>query len=152
MKRKDKENLGFVYYVEQGLNAKETAEKCGVTEKTVGMWVSKGNWKTLRAAKESAPQKLLSSLYQILSSLTEKRIKAEKDDDAVSLNRITDEIRKISKTIEMIRKDDKPSLRTHVYCVEQFIDKLLPQLEKYNLRSEITDFTKEYCSTLAKEL
>ncbi len=64
MNQKQKQELGFTYYVEQGLNAKETAAKCGVTEKTVGKWVALFNWKDIRTAKETAPNNLLKNLLR----------------------------------------------------------------------------------------
>jgi len=152
MKRLDKENLGYTYYVEQGLNAKETAKKCGVTDKTVGRWVEKNNWKDLRTAKETAPNKLLKNYYDLMNKLVEKRLAIIDNTDTSEYKALTDEISKIGKQIENIRKEMKPSLKTHLYCVEHFLDKLLPVFDKHNLRAELMEFTKEYSNNLAKEL
>jgi len=153
MKRKQKETLGFTYYIEQGLNAKETAMKCGVSEKTVGAWVQKGNWKDLRTAKETAPNKLLGIYNEILSNLVEQQLELTRNKTAEKSERksLADEISKISKQIENLKKDTNPSLKTHLYCVEQFVDKLLVIFDKYNIKSELIDFTLEYAKNLAKE-
>lgn len=157
MNQKQKQELGFTYYVEQGLNAKETAAKCGVTEKTVGKWVALFNWKDIRTAKETAPNNLLKNYYDLLNKLVEKRLELicevtdDENDSKKKYKALTDEISKIAKAIENLKRDGKPSLRMHLYCVERFTDSLMPFFDKYNIKSELTSFTKQYINNLAKE-
>jgi len=149
---KDKEReIAYIYYVEQGLNAKETAKKAGVTEKSVGNWVAKHFWKEIRTAKQTGPESLIKNYYDLLNKLVEKRLDLENGKEAPEFKGLTDEISKISKSIENLKKDGRPTLRTHIYCVEQFFNKLLPVTEPYGFKEVLIDFTKEYIKQLVAD-
>jgi hypothetical protein len=147
---KDKEKeIAYIYYVEQGLNAKETAIKASVTEKTVGRWVAEGKWQAIRTAKQTGPESLIKNYYDLLNKLVEKRIELENGNDNPKYMGITDEISKISKNIESLKKDGRPSLRMNIYCVEQFFNKLLPVSEANGFKELLIHFTKQYIKDLA---
>jgi transposase len=151
MARKEKENLGYVYYVEQGLNAKETALKCGVTEKTVGEWVKKQNWKEIRAARNATPKMLLHSYNEILTNLVERKLEISRKEkqDVTELKSLSDEIAKIGKQIENIKKDEKSISISHkINIISRFTDKFLPIANTLNCKSEFLEFAKQYAIDL----
>lgn len=147
-KEKEKE-IAYIYYVEQCLNAKETAKKVGVTEKTLSKWATEGKWQMIRTAKQTGPESLIKNYYDLLNKLVEKRISLEKGNDNPDFKGLTDEISKISKNIETLKKDTRPSLRTNIYCVEQFFNKLLPFCEANGFKEQMIQFTKQYIKELA---
>lgn len=149
--RKDKENLGYTYYVHLNLNIKETALKVGVSTKTVGRWIEAGDWRSIRDANESSPKILLKNYYSLLNHLVEKKLEVVKNKETKELKGISDEISKINKAIETLKKDGTPSLRIHLYCIERYMDHLMPLFDKHSLRSEVSQRTKEYTEIIAKE-
>lgn len=73
---KDKERkIAQDYYVTQGLNAKQIAEKGLATEKTIGNWVNKYGWKKLRDAKQNSTGNRLDRINQVTDNLADQRLK-----------------------------------------------------------------------------
>lgn len=125
---KDKEKaLARVYFIDNNLDSDVIASKLNVVKKTVDRWVSSGNWKNLRLAKQVAPEKLQGFYEELLQELVKKRLELEKSDDSTSKEKvaISDEISKISKSLESSRKSDKPSLTAVVHVTENFMNALL---------------------------
>ena len=148
MAKTEARELAYMYYVERGFTQKDTAEKTGVTSKTVREWIKKFGWKEIRTAKTTSPDKLIKNYYELLNILVEKRLQIMASDDK-DYKGITDEISKVSKAIENLRKDSTPTLRTHIYCADLYFNKLLDDFDTVKTRSQLVDFTRNYISDLA---
>lgn len=148
MAKLEAKKLAYSYYINEGLNVKSTALKVDVSEKTLRKWINDENWDKLRIAKNSGPDKLLNSYYDLLQKLVEKRLEAEQTNQ-VDKSTI-DEISKINKAIETLKQKDKPTLRMHIFCVEDFFNQLLKQFDYSINKEELIDFTKSYITKLAK--
>lgn len=151
MAKEKERKLAYIYYTEQGLTAKEIAQQVGTTEKTVGEWVAKGNWKDIRTANLTGPDQLIRGYKDLLEALLEKRLEIEKGErEADELRGITDEISKISKAMESLRDSNKPSLKVQLICIEKFMKALYQHNPK--LFMELIDFQRQHALNLAEEL
>lgn len=154
-KEKEKE-IAQTFYIEQCLTAKEISKKINVSEKTIGSWVEKGNWRELRLSKQTTPDVLISKYNELLTILLDKRLKLEKDkenkiiDGDDNMRSVIDEMSKVSAMIERLQVDGKASLRTHIHCLEKFMASLHQNNAK--LFMLLIDFQKEYLTLLAEEL
>lgn len=125
---KDKEKtLARVYYIDNNLDADVIADKLDVSKKTIDRWVAAGNWKNLKLAKQTAPEVLQGFYEELLQELVKKRLELERSNESSSKEKvaISDEISKISKSLENSRKSDKPSLTAVVHVTENFMNALL---------------------------
>lgn len=59
-------------YVKEELHQKVIAERVGVTEKTIGKWISDGGWKKLRTSLLTTKENQISNLYSQLEKITEE--------------------------------------------------------------------------------
>lgn len=151
MNRKAKKDLGYEYYVIQGLTAKETAEKCRVNTNTVGRWVKDGNWRDLRSAKNTASKKLIRNYYDLLNNIVEERLKISNSGESkTTYSSLTNEMRSIQKNIDAIEKD-KASLSVSIAVIDDFMAELIPFLEPYNIKNKLLDFWRDYVINLAKK-
>lgn len=137
---KDRERrTAQILYVDHNLTAKEVAERVGVSEKTIGDWVDKHNWKSLRDAKNSSPAKRINNIKQIISTMSDewldidrevKKIEASGGDPKTvvdlrtRIKGIDDAVSKWNKTLENIEKDSNVSLSTYLYVMEDIFDSL----------------------------
>ncbi len=139
-------------YIDKCLTAKEIAEKLKVTEKTVGEWVRKGNWKEIRLAKQETPELLIGKYNELLNSLLDQRLEIEKHSGVKPDNYygIIDEMSKVAAMIDRLQKDGTLSLRTHILVLEKFMSALHQQNPE--LFMKLIDFQKEYLTLLAQEL
>ena len=77
---KDRERrTAQILYVDQNLTAKDVAERVGVSEKTIGDWVEKHNWKALRDAKNSSPAKRINNIKQIISNMSDEWLECDRE-------------------------------------------------------------------------
>lgn len=67
---KQKKEYAKVLYVHQRLSQKETAEKVGVSAKTINQWVNKEHWDTLRVSLVITKEEQLRNIYSQLNELT----------------------------------------------------------------------------------
>ena len=137
---KDRERrTAQILYVDQNLTAKDVAERVGVSEKTVGDWVEKFSWKSLRDAKNNSPAKRIGNIKQIISNLSDewlevdrevKRLERDKGnpkemaDLRIRLKGIDDAVSKWNKTLENIEKDSNVSLSIYLFVMEDIFDSL----------------------------
>jgi len=156
MAKEKEKQIAQTFYIEHCLTAKEISLKINVSEKTIGSWVDKGNWRELRLSKQTTPDTLTSKYNELLTVLLEKRIRLEKktekrtDDENSNMHSIIDEMSKLSAMIERLQTDGKASLRTHIHCLEKFMASLHQNNPK--LFMQLIDFQKEYFTLLAEEL
>lgn len=69
MTNKQKKDYAKLLYTMQGLNGKETAEKVGVSQKTMSQWVTKENWDELRASLTITKEQQLKRVYAMINEL-----------------------------------------------------------------------------------
>lgn len=155
MAKDNEKKIAYSLYVDQCLTAKEIAAKLKLSEKTVGDWAKKGNWKEIKLSKQTTTETLLSKYSELLSALLDKRLKIEKkiekdDDEKQEYNGIIDEMSKMSAMIDRLQKDGKPSLRIHIMCLEKFMGSLHHTNPK--LYMQLVDYQIEYLQLLAEEL
>lgn len=56
-------------YVKDDLHQKVIAERVGVTEKTIGKWISEGEWKKLKTSLLTTKENQISNLYSQLEKI-----------------------------------------------------------------------------------
>lgn len=99
--RTQQKELARMYYILQGLTAKETAEKVGVSEKTLNKWVDDLGWKALKAGEITKPDRLIANCYDNILQIQED---AQKQNRGLNAKE-ADAIYKISLTIKGINKE-----------------------------------------------
>lgn len=67
---KQKKEWAKTLYVHQRLSQKETAEKVGVSTKSLNQWVNKEHWDTLRVSLVLTKEEQLRNIYAQLNELT----------------------------------------------------------------------------------
>lgn len=101
LNRLQKIELGRMYYIYQGLTAKEAAEKVLVSENTFGGWVDKFGWKALKAGEATKSDKLISTCYDNIIAIQD----AARNEKRALTSKEADAIYKISLTIKAINKE-----------------------------------------------
>jgi hypothetical protein len=140
---KEKQELGKVYYINMGLSAKETSTKIKVTEQTLGKWIEKFGWKSLKAAENAKPDKIISNIYDNILAIQEDAKKEKRSLTAVE----TDSIIKLTGSIRNIKKES--NLETYGAILMEFnnfikeVDLLLSQKN--------VDYMHEFLQAKAKQ-
>lgn len=67
----DKQYMAKILYTREKLEQKIIAKKVGVSEKTIGNWVEKFNWKSLRNRLLVGKEEVLNNLYEQIANLNE---------------------------------------------------------------------------------
>lgn len=67
----DKQYLAKILFTREKLEQKLIAKKVGVSEKTIGAWVEKFNWKSLRNRLLVGKEEVLNNLYEQIANLNE---------------------------------------------------------------------------------
>jgi transposase len=67
----DKQYLAKILFTREKLEQKMVAQRVGVSEKTMSLWVSKFNWKSLRNRLLVGKEEVLNNLYEQLEELNE---------------------------------------------------------------------------------
>lgn len=162
---KDKEKrIAFDYYTNQGLTAKAIADIVNVSEKTIGDWVEKGNWKAVRDANLNGAQTRSANIKELISELTDQQLeinieikeaKAIGDKDRVIALRqqsatISQEVAIQTKALERMDSDNKISLSTYLEVMND-IFKNLEHFDK-DVYLKTLDFQEFYLSTISIKL
>jgi transposase len=69
----------YEYVVVQGCTQTETAEMLNISEKTLSEWARTGGWRELRKARQSAVSTASNNLKNIISLLSEQRLRTEQE-------------------------------------------------------------------------
>lgn len=143
---------------------KDIAADLGITEKTIGSWVNKFNWKALRDAKVNNSTNRAENIKKVIAELTEstldvlEQIKvAEFNQDKEEVMRLKKETTRIAqevgmyqKALERLDKDFKVSLSTYM----EVMDDIFQSLQNYD--SEIfiktIPFQKAHLQSIAQKL
>lgn len=90
MSKDNEREYAELLYTKENLTAKEIASRCNVSEKTVGNWILKYNWKNKKRSLIIVKDNQIASLYEKLEMLnlhietTTGNIVTSKDVDAIS--------------------------------------------------------------------
>ncbi|RLZ08591.1 DUF1804 family protein [Faecalibacter macacae] len=162
---KDKERqIAQDYFVNQGLSAKQIAEKGLATEKTIGNWIKKGNWKKLRDAKMNSTSNRLDRINEVTDQLAEQRLQLfkeieeakEKGDQKLAMDlqrqavQIDDSISKWNKRAENVDKENRISLSVYLEVMEDIFNHL--QMHNSELFLKTIDFQEEHINTISNRL
>ena len=162
---KDKEKrIAFDYYTNQGLTAKAIADIVNVSEKTIGDWVEKGNWKAVRDANLNGAQTRSANIKELISELTDQQLeinieikeaKAIGDKDRVIALRqqsatISQEVAIQTKALERMDSDNKISLSTYLEVMNDIFKNLEHFYKDVYLKT--LDFQESHLSTISIKL
>jgi rRNA processing protein Gar1 len=162
---KDKErNLAHHFYVKEGKTAKECAKLVNVTEKTVGGWVDKYDWKKQRHAQVFSKDSKINNVKEIIGNIAEDYLKlqkqlnqatADKDGELVESIRSqmatkSDEAAKWNKHLQTIDKENKIGLATYLYVMED-IFKALRQKQP-QIFMQLIEFQEQHLHDIANKL
>ena len=89
LSKKQEQEYAKLLYVEQMLTQKEIAERCGVTEKTVGNWIEKYGWEKLRQSLLVTKPHNIQLMYAHLTSLNEEIQQQGKAPDSKQLDALS---------------------------------------------------------------
>lgn len=152
------------YFVEFFKSQKEIAEDLGVTEKTVGKWVSDGNWKTERDARLNNSANRAENIKKVIAGLTEStlevmeliKVAEAKGNKAEVLilkketTRIAQEVGMYQKALEKMEKEFKVSLSTYLEVMEDTFRAL--QAYDKEIYLSTLDFQKIHLQNIAQKL
>lgn len=162
-KNKEKQNA-YEMFVEMFKTQKEIAEFLNVSEKTVGDWVKKGNWKAERDARLNSHKTQTQNIRELISDLTEEaqelteqirmaEARGEKK-EALELKKqrllISQEVASYNKTLDKIDKDSKYSLSTYI----DVQDDIFQAMKEYDpaLYLKTIDFQKHHIQNKSQTL
>lgn len=164
MAKEKEKRIAFDYYTNQGFTAKAISEIVNVSEKTIGDWVEKGNWKSVRDANMNSSQNRASKIKELISELTEQQLeinievklaKAEGDKERVIALRqqsasISQEVAIQTKALERMDSDNKISLGVYL----EVMTDVFKNLEHYdkNIYLKTLDFQESHLSTISIKL
>jgi transposase len=164
MAKEKEKRIAFDYYTNQGFTAKAISEIVNVSEGTIGDWVQKGNWKSVRDANMNSSQNRASKIKELISELTEQQLeinievkaaKAEGDKERVIALRqqsasISQEVAIQTKALERMDSDNKISLGVYL----EVMTDVFKNLEHYdkNTYLKTLDFQESHLSTISIKL
>lgn len=164
MAKEKEKRIAFDYYTNQGLTAKAISEIVNVSEKTMGDWIEKGNWKGVRDANMNSSQSTARNIKDLISELTEQRLElnqeikeAKKQGDnnlVLSLRKqaaaLSQEVAIQNKAIEKLEKESKISLGVYLEVMADIFKNLEHYDKDVYLRT--LDFQENHLSTISIKL
>lgn len=141
-KYNEKQQLGYLLYMETSKTQKECAGIVGVSEKTFGDWVEKFGWKEEKGANHVTPDKLKSRFLVMIADFEEK-LRSEK---RFATPAEADALLKISAAVERLDKKITPSIIMNVFM--RFNDWL--SLVDPKLASSLTEYQIQFVQTTLK--
>ena len=164
MAKRKEQQVAYDLFVIMCKTQKEIAETLDVTEKTVGEWVRKGNWRAERDARINGTKNQLQNIRNVISDLTEnmlelieqaKLAEARGDkNEATELKKqqllISQQIANFNKALEKLDKESKFSLSTYIDIMEDIFQELKEYDQELFLKT--IDFQKQHIQTMAQKL
>lgn len=164
MAKEKEKRIAFDYYTNQGFTAKAISEIVVVSEKTIGDWVEKGNWKSVRDANMNSSQNRATKIKELISELTDQQLeinlevksaKAEGDKERVIALRqqsasISQEVAIQTKALERMDNDSKISLGVYL----EVMTDIFKNLEHYDkpIYLKTLDFQDSHLATISIKL
>jgi transposase len=163
MAKEKEKRIAFDYYTNNGMTAKAISDIVGVSEKTIGNWVDKGNWKAVRDANVNSSKNQALNIKELISEMTEeqlrineeiKQAKATGDKNLIAELRkqsasISQEVAIQTKALERM-EDGKLSLSTYLSVMND----LFQSMEQYDkdLYHKTLDFQEAHLQTISLKL
>jgi len=124
--------------VVQDYTQSQTAEMLGISEKTISDWARAGGWRELRKARQSAVSTANNNLKNIISLLSEQRLRIEQeihdaqraDDKDLELKLrkeasvISDDISKINKSLKDNEKSNGITLGLYIDIMDNIFNNM----------------------------
>lgn len=164
MAKEKEKRIAFDYYTNQGFTAKAISEIVNVNEKTIGDWVEKGNWKSVRDANVNSSKNQAQKIKEFISELTDQQLEINidiKGAKAVGDKNLVSELRKQSsalsqevaiqtKALERLDNDNRISLGTYL----EVMTNIFKNLEHYDkaIYLKTLDFQDSHLSTISIKL
>ena len=104
-------DLAKIYFVNENLTQKEIAIRLKVTEKTVGSWVTKGNWEKLKTSMLVTKENQIKDLYSQLQAI---------NDEIKTRPVVRDIPNHLTKPYKLRDNDGRERLEYPVYKAEDF--------------------------------
>lgn len=148
MAKDQDKKLAFFYFTEEKMTAKEISEKLKLRPNTVGDWIKKENWKSIRDAKINQSGERLDRIQQVIDDLAVERLQImqeikeipvkikqlEKDIREIPNRNITDDMR--NEVGEM--KEELKSLKRQTVYIDQGIAMWNKTLSNFHSENKIT--------------
>lgn len=164
MAKEKEKRIAFDYYTNQGLTAKAISEIINVSEKTIGEWVEKGNWKAVRDANMNSSKNRASKIKELISELTEqqleineevKQAKALGDKQRVIVLRqqsasVSQEVAIQTKALERMDSENRISLGLYLEVMADVFKNLEHHDKDVYLKT--LDFQESHLSTISIKL
>lgn len=164
MAKRDELRQAEFYYCEKFMNQKDVAAKVGVTEKTVGNWVKKYDWKNKRQQQFNATKHRTERVKELISRLTDRnlqildQIKEAEDlgetEKAITLrnesNKLSQEVAMQSKLLQQIDKDARITLNVYLEVMEDVFKAM--QGDYPDLFQRSLDFQEEHLNNISQKL
>lgn len=151
MAKEKEKRIALDYYI-TGMTAKAIAEIVNVNEKTIGNWITTGNWKNLRDSNLNSDEHSIKNIKSLISEFTEQQIElvnlikeaqASGDKEEVALLRkqssfISQEVAIQNKALENLEKKQKTTLTQYLKIMHD----VFKQMQEYDkkLYHDILDF------------
>lgn len=164
MAKEKEKRIAFDYYTNQGLTAKAISDIIDVSEKTIGNWVDKGNWKSVRDANVNSNKSRAQNIKELISELTDQQLgiageikaaKAARDNNLVTELRkqssaISQEVAIQTKALERMDTDNKTTLSKYL----EIMNDIFQNLEAYDKDAYLKtlDFQESHLQTISLKL
>ena len=153
-----------IMYVEGGKTQKEIAQKLQRTEKTIGAWALKYGWKNERTARINSVKNQESQVNEILNHYAAQslelleELKREKqvgnNETCLELNKkltaISDDVSKWNKRLESLNKENKATLSTYLYVMDDIFEAMRAFDQK--LYNKSLSFQEEHLQKISLKL
>jgi len=145
-------------YIKDRKTAKEIAGLLKVTQKTIGDWVKKYNWKSRRNAALANLKTSQETAEKLFNVYAEKLLLLSQEDPGDDLEereriskeemRLGDLIAKLNKAKESFEKDNRIPYNVYINVAEQIMAAAIQSLPK-KVQPEILDFFEDHITNLA---
>lgn len=163
MAKNREKRIAFDYYTNQGMTAKAISEIINVGEKTIGSWVDKGKWRSVRDANLNSSKNQALNIKELISELTEQQLQISKEIKEAKQNgdkELVSKLRRESYTLSLevsiqnkaLEKleESKLSLSTYLTVMNDTFQ-ALEQFDK-DLYHKTLDFQESHLQTISLKL
>lgn len=132
---KQKQDYAKLLYLKTTMTQKEIAQKIGVTEKTLSLWVNKNDWEVLRASYTVTKEQELRRIYTQINNLNDV-INDREDGKRYATNGEADILSKLASTARSL--ETETGLSSIVDTAIMFLDWLRPV--DFELSQKVSDY------------
>jgi len=118
-KRSQKKDFAKLLYIKESLTQKEIAEKVGITEKTLSLWINKENWSQLKTSLVITKEEELRRIYIQINEINNS-IETRENGQKFSSPKEADTISKLAAAARAMESD--ASLSDVIEVFKRFIN------------------------------